>query len=199
MTMWMVRAGVGNRLYQSFLERGFVAIGWTNVGDLDQYRTRDELLSAVKREWPDWKPQAHVNAAGMLHRFAIQMKVGDSIVTYNQQRRVYAVGTISGEYRHDPSFGGDDPNVRPVEWRDQEISRDAFSTGTRNTLGSTLTLFLLSPEAEREMRRVTESGLSPAADRGITTDVGVADIRLRLAGCRQRSNFLDCTLSTNMA
>ena len=92
---------------------------------------------------------------------------------YNQQRRVYAVGTISGEYRHDPSFDVDDPNVRPVKWRDQEISCDAFSTGTRNTLGSTLTLFLLSHGAEQEMQRVAERGLSPTADRDITTDLRV--------------------------
>ena len=36
MTMWMVRAEVDGRHYQPFLEHGVVAIGWEDVGDLDQ-------------------------------------------------------------------------------------------------------------------------------------------------------------------
>lgn len=164
MTMWMVRAEVDNRLYQPFLEKGIVAIGWAKIGDLNQYRSREQLRSAVKLSWPNWKQQAQINAAGMLHRFATQIKIGDGVVTYNKQQRVYAVGTISGEYHHDPSFDSHNPNIRKVQWSNQEISRDEFSTATRNTLGSTLTLFLLSNEAEKEIRTVSEILSHPATD-----------------------------------
>jgi len=156
MTMWMVRAEVGNRLFVPFIEQNLVAIGWNKVGDLNQYKTREAILNAVRAEWPEWKSQAQVNAAGMLFRFSKEMDEGDWIITYNQQRRVYAIGKIEGAYRFDPSFDNHDPNVRPVTWIEKEISRDKFSTQTKNTLGSTLTLFLLSDDAEKEIQRILQ-------------------------------------------
>ena len=164
MTMWMVRAGVGNRSFDPFMENNLVSIGWSDVGDLTQYETREAILDAVKTHWPEWKPQGHVNAAGMLYRFLNEINVGDHVITYNKQRRVYAVGTIDGEYRFDPEFDEYDPNVRPVKWIAHDISRDQFSTGTKNTLGSTLTLFLLSDNAEREVLGVLQGAPLPGAE-----------------------------------
>ena len=178
MTMWMVRAEVDSRLYQPFLEHGVVAIGWAGVGNLDQYKSRDDILLAVRSALPDRKPQSHVVGAGMLYRFSQEMAVGDWVITYNKQRRVYAVGQVEGDYRHKPDFNAHDPNVRPVNWLPKEISRDAFSARTRNTLGSTLTLFLLPPEVEEEIAGVLNDGV-------------VTEIEPRLPDSGEDENLLD--------
>ena len=164
MTMWMVRAGVGNRSFDPFMEKNLVSIGWADIGDLDQYETREAILEAVKTQWPEWKPQGHVNAAGMLNRFSKEINVGDHVITYNKQRRVYAVGTIEGGYRFDPEFDLYDANIRPVKWIAHDVSRDKFSTRTKNTLGSTLTLFLLSDDAEMEILGVLQGAPPPGTD-----------------------------------
>ena len=171
MTMWMVRAEVDSRLYQPFLEHSVVAIGWADVGNLDQYKSRDAILSAVRSALPERKPQSHVVGAGMLYRFSQEMTVGDWVITYNKQRRIYAVGKVKGDYRHQPDFNAHDPNVRPVDWLPKEIPRDAFSARTRNTLGSTLTLFLLPPEVEEEIVSVLDDATVPEVEAGLR-DVG---------------------------
>lgn len=161
MTIWMVRAGVGNTLFQPFLEKGIAAIGWAEVGDLNHYNSREEIVSAVRRIWPAWKPQAQINAAGMLYRFSKEMQVGDGIVSYNQKSRIYAYGRVDGEYHFDNSISEIDPNIRSVNWLEKALPRDKLSIQTKNTLGSTLTLFLLSEAAEQEILRVLEGDTSP--------------------------------------
>ena len=170
MTMWMVRAGRGSRLFQPFMEHDVVAIGWSDVGDLDACSSREAILGKVQEQWPDWKQQGQINAAGMLYRFSKQMEPGDRVVTYDQSRRVYAVGAIDGPYRFDPNFDTDYRNVRPVKWEATEVSRDDLSTSTKNTLGSALTLFLLPEEAEKDVLRVVEGGPAPEIEDVISSE-----------------------------
>lgn len=162
--MWMVRAEEGSRLFQPFLDQGVVAIGWADVGDLSVLKSREEILEKVEENWPEWKPQAKFNAAGMLYRFAHQMQPGDWVVTYNKIQRIYAVGKITGPYQFSPSFDEEDPNLRPVEWREKKLSRDNLLTGTRNSLGSTLTLFLVPEDAQNDVLHAIEHGAAPAVE-----------------------------------
>ena len=118
------------------------------------------------------------SGAGMLYRFSQEMAIGDWVITYDKQRRVYAVGKVKGDYRHEPDFGAHDPNVRPVTWLREEVSREAFSARTRNTLGSTLTLFLLPPEVEEEIV-------------GVVTDGSLPEIETELSNGREGENLLD--------
>ena len=153
---WMVRAEQGGRLYDLFKEKSVVAIGWYEIGPLDDLKSREAIAERVKRAWPDWKPQAIAMATGQLHRFRNEVAVGDTVVTYDPGRRVYLVGTITGDYRRDDSIDPDDPNVRPVEWRG-EVSRDLLSTSSKNSLGAISTLFLLSDEVVADIERALVS------------------------------------------
>lgn len=54
---------------------------------------------------------------------------------------------VTSEYEwqpgdHPPGY----PHVRRVDWKDT-VSRDEFTTSTKNTLGSTLTVFSLAGDA----------------------------------------------------
>ena len=170
MTMWMVRAERGSRLFQPFMEHDVAAIGWSDAGELDAFSSREAIMAKVQEQWPDWKQQRQINATGMLYRFSKQMEPGDRVITYDQSRRVYAVGAIVGPYRFDPNFDTDYPNVRPVKWEATEISRDDLSISTKNSLGSTLTLFLLPEEAERDVLRVVEGGPAPEIEDVISSE-----------------------------
>ena len=154
--MWMVRAESDSSLFQPFISHGVVAIGWAEVGDLQAFSSREEILSMVRQQYPDWKKGAHITSASMLHRFSKEIEPEDAIITYDRTRRVYAVGSIKERYRFDPRFNADYPNVRDVEWTATEVSRDGLATATRNTLGSTLTLFRIPEPAEQDILRVTQ-------------------------------------------
>ena len=165
MTMWMVRAASDSSLFQPFITQGVVAIGWADVGDLGAFSSGNEILAEVRNRYPDWKQGAHITTASMLRRFSREMKPGDGVITYDRVRRVYAVGSTKGEYRLDPGFNAEYPNVRNVEWKATEVSRDRLATPTRNTLGSTLTLFRIPESAEQDiLRAARDEGEGPSAE-----------------------------------
>lgn len=154
---WMVRAEQGGRLFDVFKDNSIVAIGWPEVGDLADVKSRKAIAERVAVSWPNTKPQSVAMGAGQLHRFVNEMAVGDMIVTYDPSRRNYLVGEIAGEYRFDPLFDASDPHVRPVKWKG-EVSRDLLSVSSRNSLGAISTLFLLSRGVVDDLQRALTSG-----------------------------------------
>lgn len=158
MTMWMVRAESDSSLFQPFISHGVVAIGWAEVGDLRAFSSREEILAEVRRQYPDWKKGAHIATASMLHRFSREIQPHDAVITYDRVRRVYAVGTTQGDYQSAPDFNPEYPNVRRVDWTATEVSRDRLATTTKNTLGSTLTLFRIPDPAEHDILSAAQGG-----------------------------------------
>jgi restriction system protein len=73
------------------------------------------------------------------------------VITYDPNTREYLVGEITSDYYYKPGLIPDYPNIRNVEWKNR-VSRDELQAATRNSLGSTLTLFAVSPEAWEDIR-----------------------------------------------
>src|SRR5690606_8277975 len=69
---------------------------------------------------------------------------------YDSSRRIYHVGRIAGAYEHDTETVPPFENIRAVDW-EGEVDRDKLSVTTRNSLGSTLTLFKVSDTAAAEI------------------------------------------------
>lgn len=152
----MVRAERNGRLYEVFRDRKVIAVGWHQIGDLTNLRSREAILAKVREQWPELSRQSAAMAAGQIHRFRTEMKVGDTVVTYDPGRRVYLVGRITGEYEYDPTIDEEDPNIRRVEW-EGEVSRDLLSVPSRNSLGAISTIFLLSKDVVDDLRRAMTS------------------------------------------
>jgi restriction system protein len=148
--MWMVRAASGGRLADEFKEQGVVAIGWGDIGDLDQYKDKAAILEAIKKNWPDWATGKRLSSASQLIRFREELSVGDRVITYDSSRRIYHIGTIAGPYKHHPKVVPPLENTRSVQW-DGEVDRDKLSVSTKNSLGSTLTLFRIPDSAATEL------------------------------------------------
>ena len=136
---WMVRAGRGG-IYSEDFEKGYVAIGWSDLGDLSQYATPDDLRSSYINVYGNEKPAKTSNAVAMILKFRDQIKTGDYLLSYNPETREYLVGKDQGQYSHQPDLIGDYANVRAVDWLGK-VSRDKLSQKARNLLGSVLTLF----------------------------------------------------------
>jgi restriction system protein len=66
-----------------------------------------------------------------------------------------------GPAQIDANAPADLSNVRKVKW-DQEVVRDKLSAATRNSLGSTLSIFQPSEEAEKEVRKAIQTKGVPA-------------------------------------
>lgn len=154
--MWMIRSD-GGELYDLFKERCLVAIGWGQIGSLARITDREAIKSLVRENWPEWKSGKVITSAGQLHRFRSEIQIGDWVVTYNPGRRIYNVGQVTGEYRFDKGFYEDVGNLRSVQWV-KEIDRDRLTVAARNSLGSSLTLFLLPEEVSGEIEANLQGG-----------------------------------------
>jgi restriction system protein len=157
----MVRAGQGAYVADEFASQSCVAIGWAEIGDLSEARTVPDVRAAYLRSYPDAKPGEVGNAVAMLHKFRSTFRPGDHVVSYNRATREYLLGKITGEYQYRPGMVTDHPHVRAVAWTDR-VSRDLLRVSSRNTLGSTLTLFSLSREVWDDITHALRGGTSAA-------------------------------------
>ena len=170
--MWMIRAGEAGYLIDEFA-RGYVAIGWEDIGDLSSLETTETIRARYEEAYPGQKPGKVVNSVAVLHKFRTILKPGDRVLTYDPRKREYLVGSIIGDYDFDPGRITDSPHLRKVEWKGR-VSRDVLSPSARNSLGSTLTLFFVPDDVSAELMGAISGG-GPRQRLGVPTE-GAEDL-----------------------
>ena len=154
---WMVRAGERGYLAEDFFTQSLIGIGWKAIGDLTSVTTIEEVRAAYSKAYPDAKFGEIGNAVAMIHKFRSVLKPSDNVVSYDPARREYPVGKVVGDYIFRQGELRDYAHLRKVEWLGR-VSRDQLSVASRNTLGSTLTLFSVPPEVWSEFSAKLRSG-----------------------------------------
>jgi restriction system protein len=185
--MWMVRNSGGD-FAEQFVKERFVGIGWQAAGSLLGL-TKDQIMTRVKEVWPEYKRMKAVVSAAQLDKFVNVMKLGDRVITYDPSTRIYHLGHISGS----AEFYGDGPEPiahrRQVNW-DYQIERDSLSVPSKNSLGSTLTVFTV-PEAVEEELEALHSGSEfsgkPKFDAAPTTADEEPDVEFLLADLKAKA------------
>lgn len=150
---WLVRAGEDGYLIDEFA-RGFVAIGWHKIGDLSAVNSEEEISELYNRAYPDAKPVKARLAVSMICRFRFILEKNQKIVTYDPQKRDYLIGNITSDYYHNTDEISEAisnyAHLRRVDWLGR-VSRDVLSVSSRNSLGSSLTLFSVNEEVSAEL------------------------------------------------
>lgn len=141
---WMIRAGEGGYILEDF-QKGYAAVGWHEIGDLSSVKERGDVRVLYSKVFPDHGIGKAINASSVLYKFRSIVSKGDRVITYDPDAREYLVGVIASDYFFDPSLIVDHPHVRKVKW-EKRISRDLLPVASRNSLGSTLTLFSIDEE-----------------------------------------------------
>lgn len=153
--MWMVR-NPGGQHAQLLTKNRFVGIGWDLLGgEALTGETPADFYALIQRFYPEYKPQQVITAGRQVFNFVREMKIGDTVVTYDSPTRNYLVGRVIGPavlQNHSDAESELFHIIRPVEWI-SEISRDSLSIHARNSLGSTLTVFRPSDDAEAELSK----------------------------------------------
>lgn len=149
----MIRAGEGGYLAEIFA-KGHVAIGWHQLGDLTNTKTADEIRQKYLAARLEDKKGAASNAVAMLYKFRHAIKSGDWVLTYDREKREYMLGKVFSDYLFNPKLVGPEyPHVREVKW-EHHISRDSLEPASKNSLGSTLTLFAVSDDVLDNLLKV---------------------------------------------
>ncbi len=161
MHAWVVRAGRGGERAAVALQEGLAIAGWSEVGDLSQVVSREQMRLVVAYAYPDLSPQVIGNWTGQLWRFREEIADGDLVVTPVEGRRL-ALGRVVGPYRYRAEAEPSLRHVRSVQWIRTDLDRDAVQSDLRDSLGSLLTVFALSRyEAARRMASLASSGIDP--------------------------------------
>lgn len=157
--MWMVR-GEGGTLYDSFRELGIVAVGWNQLAaHAKPGVTREQLIAIYKSADPFAKQGTAIASASQVWRFVNDINEGDWVITYSPFNRVYSIGKVAGPAKYLPEMTEQGMALaRNVHWQSQELPRDNLSTHTKNSLGSTLTLFEVPQAAMSDVLSAQEVG-----------------------------------------
>lgn len=161
----MVRASDGELI--ELFDKGHVLIGWHELGDLSAFSTREALRDRYKQVWPDDHEGKVSNAVSMMWKFCRHLQVGDKVLTYDKHHRQYLLGEIAAEYRHLPKLAKEHPHERAVKWS-HRISRDALKPSSRNSLGSTLTLFAVNEEVQEDLANAVNQPTAQGALPGLS-------------------------------
>jgi len=160
--MWMVR-GEGGSLYDAFRELGVASIGWSQLAAHAKPGVgRKQLIALYQSAEPQAKQGTVISGASQVWRFVNEINNGDWIITYSPANRLYLVGKVAGPAEHHPEWVDQGmPLARKVQWQQQELPRDNLSTSTKNSLGSTLTLFEIPSSAAAEVLAALKGKSAP--------------------------------------
>lgn len=170
----MVR-GEGGSLYDAFRDRGVAAIGWSQLAPHAKPGVdRKDLITRYQSLDPQAKQGTVVSGASQVWRFVNEIKTGDWVVTYSPANRLYMVGNVGGPAEHHPEWADEGMALtRKVQWQQQELSRDSLGTSTKNSLGSTLTVFEVPPVAASEVLAALKGMPAPVEEEAV--DEVIAD------------------------
>lgn len=113
---WLYAAGDGSANWESDYANGVMAIGWSGMGDLMTYSSKEEMRRKMKALYGDkgsYKNQVHAT-----WQFANELKPGDIVFVKRGRKQIIGRGIVEGEYVYDPERG-DFCNIRTVHWTDK--------------------------------------------------------------------------------
>lgn len=145
--IWMVRAGEKASFVDDFVEGNFVGIGWKKAADLNVSLGKSAIEKSLAASHPNESPGTISNWASQIKRYYEDVKVGDSVTTYDPNQRLYFLGEVLSDVEiSDHSLC----RRRRVKWTHQ-VSRDTLPSSTRNSLGAIGTFFRVKGPAAADM------------------------------------------------
>ena len=158
--MWMCRAERAGTVLHNFLNEGIAYLGWGETGVIYQETTKQELRGRVEQANPGYRGVG--NATRCIWEFCQEVRIGDTVVTYDPPARLYHVGVIKSDAEYGIGIWVDPVTldecevpryVRKVDWIDT-VSRDRLSLAAQRYLGRPPTHFRLPAEVSAEIRRI---------------------------------------------
>jgi hypothetical protein len=89
--------------WQDCLENHFIAVGWSEIGDLSQVTKKNELKGLYSKAFPKVVKGEKAQNCSMLWQLAKDVKKGDLVIARQGRNKAIGVGTVSQEYRFEPN------------------------------------------------------------------------------------------------
>ena len=112
---WLYAAGHGSIKWEDFYNKGIMAIGWGEIGDLSKFEDKNQIKEMMKQVYKQ-PNRSFKNDAHATWQFANEMKVGDIIFVKRGASQIVGRGIVDSDYTYDKSQPDDYNNVRKVKW-----------------------------------------------------------------------------------
>ena len=146
-TIWGIHAGSEGEADSLFIKNKVIAIGWHKIGDLTQYKDRDDYKNVLQQTYKNMPLGAIRNTAGIFYRFVYEMQIGELVIYPSKRSKQVYIGEIKSDYKFQPSIDEEFPNQRDVIWK-RNYPRTRFSQPALYEIGSALSLFQVKNYAE---------------------------------------------------
>jgi hypothetical protein len=96
---WLYAAGRNAEYWDEFYKKNILAIGWDEIGNLKQYKTRDDIREALRAAYGgDGSKKNNVTAND---EFANTINIGDVIIVKQGRSKLLGYGIVTSDYYHD--------------------------------------------------------------------------------------------------
>ena len=114
--IWEFAPGRKAVYWDEFLEKGIAAMGWDRLGDLRQFKSREELTETLKDAYNSENTPWNDSLA--LWQWTNEVKPGDIILAKKGRREIVGMGVVTGEYEYYPEREKY-KHVHKTDWREK--------------------------------------------------------------------------------
>jgi restriction system protein len=144
MNLWTVRAGRFGEQEPTCLEEGLVTVGWNDLTNLKQFKTRADLFDAYQKTYDDGSNVKSGIRVGQLWRFVNEIMIGDLVALPSKTQPTIHIGRVTGDYQFEKKFKDEEIiHWRSVKWL-KSIPRVEFDQDILYSFGSLLTVSKVS-------------------------------------------------------
>lgn len=114
---WIYSPGDNACKWDEFYKAGIMGIGWSGIGDLSAFESKDAMKKKMKETYGD--QYSYKNAAHATWQFANEIKPGDVVFVKKGMYKVIGRGIVISEYQYRPDLqdeNNDYSHIRTVEW-----------------------------------------------------------------------------------
>jgi restriction system protein len=155
MALYLVRAGKHGEQEHDALDHKVSTIGWTNLPDLNSFKSKEDLRKHYELLYPNLSPVQIGLNVGQVWRFYNEIKEGDYIAIPLKTQSAIAVGRVIGKYEYKNLTENIRHLRRVKDWK--IIPRTAFDQDVLYSMGSLLTVCLIERnDAEKKVLALTE-------------------------------------------
>ena len=110
---WLYAPGESAGMWSSFYQEGIMALGWDELGNLNDYADKEEMRLKLQEVFGG--DSSYKNSAHALWQFAHEMKPGDVVFAKRGRSELLGKGIVESDYEYDED-AGEYPHIRKIHW-----------------------------------------------------------------------------------
>lgn len=114
---WLYAPGQSASNWDDYYDKGKMAIGWSEIGNLRAYSNQEEMRKAMQKEIEP--NDSFIQSAHMTWCFTNVMKPGDIVFVKKGMYKIIGRGVVTSDYRYEPEAEDGFAHVRDVRWEEK--------------------------------------------------------------------------------